>query len=58
MALASANRADPIVAQALAGGSAPMDTSAPGFTLTSQDRLTVSLKGLRGRVVLLTFLDP
>ncbi len=59
MALASVNRdADPIIAQALAGASAPMDTPAPGFTLTSQDGRTVSLAALRGKVVLLTFLDP
>ncbi len=59
MALASVNRdADPIIAQALAGASAPMDTPAPGFTLTSQNGRTVSLAALRGKVVLLTFLDP
>jgi cytochrome oxidase Cu insertion factor (SCO1/SenC/PrrC family) len=59
MALASANRnADPIIAQALAGSSGPMDTQAPGFTLTSQTGRQVSLTSLRGKVVLLTFLDP
>ena len=35
-----------------------MDTPAPGFTLTSQDGRQVSLASLRGKVVLLTFLDP
>jgi cytochrome oxidase Cu insertion factor (SCO1/SenC/PrrC family) len=59
MAVASVNRdADPIIAQALAGASAPMDIPAPGFTLTSQNGRTVSLAALRGKVVLLTFLDP
>ncbi|MFY9670161.1 MAG: SCO family protein [Trebonia sp.] len=59
MAFASANRnADPIIAQALAGASGPMNEPAPGFTLTSQDGHQVSLSSLRGKVVLLTFLDP
>jgi cytochrome oxidase Cu insertion factor (SCO1/SenC/PrrC family) len=59
MAVASVNRtADPIVAQALAGSSGQLDTPAPGFTLTSQDGRQVSLASLRGKVVLLTFLDP
>jgi cytochrome oxidase Cu insertion factor (SCO1/SenC/PrrC family) len=59
MALASVNRnADPIIAEALAGASGQMDTPAPNFTLTSQDGRQVSLASLRGKVVLLTFLDP
>jgi len=59
MAFASVNsNADPIIAQALSGGSAPVDSPAPGFTLTSQDGRQVSLASLRGKVVLLTFLDP
>jgi cytochrome oxidase Cu insertion factor (SCO1/SenC/PrrC family) len=59
MAFASANRnADPIIAQALAGASGPMNEPAPSFTLTSQDGHRVSLSSLRGKVVLLTFLDP
>jgi cytochrome oxidase Cu insertion factor (SCO1/SenC/PrrC family) len=59
MAFASANRnADPIIAQALAGDSGPINEPAPGFTLTSQDGHQVSLASLRGKVVLLTFLDP
>jgi cytochrome oxidase Cu insertion factor (SCO1/SenC/PrrC family) len=59
MAFASVNRtADPVIAQALAGTSGQPDTQAPGFTLTSQDGRQVSLAGLRGKVVLLTFLDP
>jgi cytochrome oxidase Cu insertion factor (SCO1/SenC/PrrC family) len=59
MAFASANRnADPIIAQALAGASGAMNEPAPSFTLTSQDGHQVSLSSLRGKVVLLTFLDP
>jgi cytochrome oxidase Cu insertion factor (SCO1/SenC/PrrC family) len=59
MAFASASRnADPIIAQAIAGSSGPMNTAAPGFTLTSQTGRQVSLASLRGKVVLLTFLDP
>ena len=50
--------ADPIIAQAIAGTSGQLDTPAPGFTLTSQDGRQVSLASLRGKVVLLTFLDP
>jgi cytochrome oxidase Cu insertion factor (SCO1/SenC/PrrC family) len=59
MAVASVNRtADPIIARAMAGASGQLDTPAPGFTLTSQDGRQVSLASLRGKVVLLTFLDP
>jgi cytochrome oxidase Cu insertion factor (SCO1/SenC/PrrC family) len=59
MALASTNHnADPITAQAIAGSTGQPDTPAPGFTLTSQDGRQVSLASLRGKVVLLTFLDP
>ncbi len=59
MAFASANpNADPIIAQALTESSGSLDTPAPSFTLTSQDGRQVSLAGLRGKVVLLTFLDP
>jgi len=57
MAQASPN-ADPIIAQAIDGSSAPMDLPAPAFALTDQDARPVSLASLRGKVVLLTFLDP
>ena len=59
MASAAANRtADPILALAIAGDSSRMDLPAPGFSLTDQRGRTVSLDSLRGKVVLMTFLDP
>ena len=59
MAFAAANpTADPITAEALSGTSGQLDTPAPNFTLTSQDGRLVSLASLRGKVVLLSFLDP
>jgi cytochrome oxidase Cu insertion factor (SCO1/SenC/PrrC family) len=59
MALAQASStASPIVAQAIAGSSAQLDFIAPAFSLTDQRGNQVSLAGLRGKVVLLTFLDP
>ena len=59
MAMAQANgSADPIIAQAIDGNAAPLDFRAPAFTLTDQHGRPASLAGLRGKVVLLTFLDP
>jgi cytochrome oxidase Cu insertion factor (SCO1/SenC/PrrC family) len=59
MAAAQASRnADPILAQAIAGSSVPLNFPAKAFQLTDQHGRTVSLAGLRGKVVLLTFLDP
>jgi cytochrome oxidase Cu insertion factor (SCO1/SenC/PrrC family) len=59
MALAQANpNADPIIAQAIDGSSAPINFTAPGFLLTDQHGRQISLAGLRGKVVLMTFLDP
>ena len=59
MASAAANRtADPILALAIEGNSASLDLPAPGFSLTDQNGQTVSLASLRGKVVLMTFLDP
>jgi cytochrome oxidase Cu insertion factor (SCO1/SenC/PrrC family) len=59
MAYASVSKnADPIIARALAGSSGSLNSPAPGFTLTSQAGRQVSLASLRGKVVLLTFLDP
>jgi cytochrome oxidase Cu insertion factor (SCO1/SenC/PrrC family) len=57
MAQASGN-ADPILAQAVDGDAAPLNVTAPSFTLTNQYGQPASLAGLRGKVVLLTFLDP
>jgi cytochrome oxidase Cu insertion factor (SCO1/SenC/PrrC family) len=59
MAAAQATpNADPILAQAIAGSSVPLNVPAKGFQLTDQHGRTVSLASLRGKVVLLTFLDP
>jgi cytochrome oxidase Cu insertion factor (SCO1/SenC/PrrC family) len=59
MAVAQASRtASPIIAQAIDGSAAPLNFKAPGFALTDQHGRAVSLASLRGRVVLLTFLDP
>jgi cytochrome oxidase Cu insertion factor (SCO1/SenC/PrrC family) len=59
MAMAQTSRsADPILAQAVDGDAAPLDITAPAFQLTDQYGRPASLAGLRGKVVLLTFLDP
>jgi cytochrome oxidase Cu insertion factor (SCO1/SenC/PrrC family) len=59
LAIAQANPdADPILAQAISGRSSSLDLRAPGFTLTDQSGHQISLASLRGKVVLLTFLDP
>jgi cytochrome oxidase Cu insertion factor (SCO1/SenC/PrrC family) len=59
MALAQASpNASPIIAEAIDGDSAPLNFTAPPFTLTDQHGRPVSLASLRGQVVLLTFLDP
>jgi cytochrome oxidase Cu insertion factor (SCO1/SenC/PrrC family) len=59
MAAAQANpTADPILAEAIAGDAAPLNFPAKPFQLTDQHGHAVSLASLRGKVVLLTFLDP
>jgi cytochrome oxidase Cu insertion factor (SCO1/SenC/PrrC family) len=59
MAAAQASHnADPILAESIAGSAAPLNFPAKGFQLTDQHGHTVSLASLRGKVVLLTFLDP
>jgi cytochrome oxidase Cu insertion factor (SCO1/SenC/PrrC family) len=59
MATAAVNRtADPILALAIEGGSTQLDMPAYGFSLTDQNGRTVTLASLRGKVVLMTFLDP
>jgi cytochrome oxidase Cu insertion factor (SCO1/SenC/PrrC family) len=50
--------ADTILAQAIDGTSTPLDSPAPAFSLTDQHGRAVTLASLRGKVVLLTFLDP
>src|SRR5690242_15858504 len=58
MAAAQANPvADPILAEAINGSSAPLNIPAPEFRLTDQHGRTVTLASLRGKVVLLTILD-
>jgi cytochrome oxidase Cu insertion factor (SCO1/SenC/PrrC family) len=49
--------ADTILAQSIDGSSAPLNYPASGFSLTDQYGRTVALASLRGKVVLLTFLD-
>ena len=60
MAAATVDRsADPIIAQAIAGVPVRMDRPAPDFQLISgESGRPVNLGSLRGKVVLLTFLDP
>ncbi|MGO9218464.1 MAG: SCO family protein [Streptosporangiaceae bacterium] len=58
VAASASASASPILAQALDGSSAPLNFRAPAFTLTNQHGRAVSLASLRGKVVLLTFLDP
>ena len=59
MAAAQASAAAaPILAQSVDGSSTPINSPAPGFTLTDQDGRKVSLASLHGKAILLTFLDP
>jgi cytochrome oxidase Cu insertion factor (SCO1/SenC/PrrC family) len=59
LAVAQASpHADVVIAQAIDGNAAPLNLVAPAFTLTDQAGHQVSLASLRGKVVLLTFLDP
>ena len=59
MTVAQANpNADPILAQAITGATAPLRMAAPRFGLTDQSGQTVTLANLRGKVVLLGFFDP
>jgi cytochrome oxidase Cu insertion factor (SCO1/SenC/PrrC family) len=50
--------ASAILAQSIDGEASPINITAPSFTLTDQDGRPVALSSLRGKVVLLTFLDP
>jgi cytochrome oxidase Cu insertion factor (SCO1/SenC/PrrC family) len=59
MAVAQASPvADTILAESINGSSTPLDSSATPFSLTDQYGRGVTLASLRGKVVLLTFLDP
>ncbi len=59
MAAAQANpNADPILAQAIAGSTVQVDFPAASFRLTDQHGRILTMAGLRGKVVLLTFLGP
>jgi cytochrome oxidase Cu insertion factor (SCO1/SenC/PrrC family) len=59
MASAAVNRtADPILALAISGDSETLDIPAVPFQLTDQNGKAVTQASLRGKVVLLTFLDP
>ena len=50
--------ASALLAETLDGGANLVNYPAPGFTLTDQQGQPVSLADLRGKAVLLTFLDP
>jgi cytochrome oxidase Cu insertion factor (SCO1/SenC/PrrC family) len=59
MASAAANHtADPLLALAISGDSESLNQPAAAFRLTDQNGRTVTQASLRGKVVLLTFLDP
>ena len=59
MAAAQATpNASAILADAINGPAAQLDIPAPAFALADQHGRQVSLASLRGKVVLLTFLDP
>lgn len=59
MAVATAQPgADTILANAISGPPQTADTAAAPFSLTDQNGRTVSLASLRGKAVMLTFLDP
>jgi cytochrome oxidase Cu insertion factor (SCO1/SenC/PrrC family) len=59
MAVAQASpNADPILAQAIAGPSASVGYAAPPFALADQSGRAVTLASLRGKVVLIGFVDP
>jgi cytochrome oxidase Cu insertion factor (SCO1/SenC/PrrC family) len=59
MAVAATNpNADPILIEAANGPPNLVDVPAPPFTLTNTSGHSVSLASLKGRTVVLTFLDP
>ena len=59
MAVAAGSpNADPILATAVDGAPNTLHDAAPAFTLVDQHDRVVSLAGLRGKTIALTFLDP
>jgi cytochrome oxidase Cu insertion factor (SCO1/SenC/PrrC family) len=59
LAAAAVNpNADPIIAQSISGNSGLLDVPEYPVQLTDQNGQQVSLASLRGKVVLLTFIDP
>ena len=59
MAVAEASpSADPILANSIAGPAVSVNYQAPGFALTGPDGRRVSLRSLRGKVVVLSFSNP
>jgi cytochrome oxidase Cu insertion factor (SCO1/SenC/PrrC family) len=59
MAVATTSpQADPILAEAIDGTPNATDTPAPAFDLVDQRGQPVSLGGLHGKAIALTFLDP
>lgn len=50
--------ADPILAQSIAGPAGPAGYPAPGFTLAGPRGQAVTLASLRGKAVVLSFVDP
>lgn len=59
MAIAQASpNADVLIAQAIVGRAAPRDYRAPQFALTDQYGQRVTLASMRGRIVLLSFINP
>jgi cytochrome oxidase Cu insertion factor (SCO1/SenC/PrrC family) len=59
MAMASVSQhADPVIARSIAGDAMAVNRQAGDFQLISQAGRPVSLASLRGKVTLLTFLDP
>jgi cytochrome oxidase Cu insertion factor (SCO1/SenC/PrrC family) len=56
-AAAIAPHADPILAEAVEGAPQRVDGAAPAFDLTDQHGRAVGLSSLRGKTVVLTFLD-
>jgi cytochrome oxidase Cu insertion factor (SCO1/SenC/PrrC family) len=55
---AASHTADPLLDLAISGDSETLNTPAAAFRLTDQNGQTVTQASLRGKVVLLTFLDP